>query len=296
MGDDGVDRTRAVRAIDGEYAPPGLPLASNLRGQTQPLTLTLDFGPLEDMRAPVLALTGWLQYGDASTNIALSQGAQEIVVPTTLEMESMNGSWEVVDVTLGMPAGKTKTIVIDLTDKLAPGVRRLRLRTTFELRWDRIALFERLPANALEIHTVQPTSAQLQARGFSDIRARAVNHPSTPDWSTVFERPPWRTTPEGWMTRFGDVLPLVTHRDAKLVLMGGGDALELRFAASGLPSLERERTRTFFLYSVGWDKDGDYNVVSGNSVEPLPVVAEDDDWRIRYNTRWVSRSWPATSP
>jgi len=296
VGDDGIDRTRAVSAIDGEFAAPGLPLTSNFRGQTHPLTLTLDFGPLEDMSAPVLTLTGWLQYGDASTNIALSQSASEIVVPTTLEMESMNGEWETVDVTIGMPAGKTKTIAIDLTDKLAPGARRLRLRTTFELRWDRIALFERLPASAFEIHTVKPTSAQLQPRGFSELRARAANHPSTPDWYTVFERPPWRTTPEGWVTRFGDVRPLVTHRDANLALLNGGDALELRFAAAELPPLERGRTRTYFFYSVGWDKDGDHNVVNGDSVEPLPVVAKDDSWRIQYNTRWVPKNWPTTAP
>ncbi len=296
VGDDGIDRTRAVSAIDGEFAPPGLPLASNLRGQTQPLTLTLDFGPLEDMRAPVLALTGWLQYGDASTNIALSQSAREIVVPTTLEMETMHGAWERVDVSVGMPAGKTKTIAIDLAGKLAAGARRLRLRTSFELRWDRIALFERLPESALEIHTVKPAIAQLQPRGFSEIRARAVNHPPTPDWYTVFERPPWRTTPRGWVTRFGDVRPLVARRDAHLALLNGGDALELRFAAADLPPLERGRTRTYFFYSVGWDKDGDYNVVNGDSVEPLPVVAKDDDWRIRYNTRWVSKDWPTTAP
>jgi len=296
VGDDGVDRTRAVSAIDGEFAPAGRPLTSNLRGQTRPLTLTLDFGPLEDMLAPVLTLTGWLQYGDASTNIALSQSERETVVPTTLEMELAKGSWELVDVTVGMPAGKTKTIAIDLTDKLAPGVRRLRLRTSFELRWDRIALFERLPASVLEIHNVKPTDARLQARGFSDIRTRAAIHPSTPDWYTVFERPPWRTAPEGWVTRFGDVRPLVMQRDAELVLLKGGDALELRFAAAGLPSPERGRTRSFFFYSVGWDKDGDHNVENGDSVEPLPVVAEDDDWRIRYNTRWVSRDWPAAAP
>jgi len=296
VGDDGIDRTRAVGAIDGEFAAPGLPRTSNLRGQTYPLTVTLDFGPLEDLRAPVLALTGWLRYGDASTNIALSQAVREIVAPISLEMELMNGDWEVVDVSVGMPAGKTKTIVIDLTDKLAPGVRRLRLRTSVELRWDRIALFERLPASALEIQTVQPASAQLQSRGFSEIRTRAVNHPTTPDWYTVFARPPWRTTPRGWVTRFGDVLPLVTHRDAKLVLLNGGDALELRFPASDLPPPERGRTRTFFFYTVGWDKDGDHNVVTGDSVEPLPVAAKDDDWRIRYNTRWVSRDWPTTAP
>jgi tetratricopeptide (TPR) repeat protein len=296
VGDDGIDRTQAVSAIDGEFAPPGLPLASNLRGQTHPLTLTLDFGPLADMRAPVLTLTGWLQYGDASTNIALSQGAREIVVPTALEMESNHGGWEAVDVSVGMPAGKTKTIVIDLTDKLAPGTRRLRLRTSVELRWDRIALFERLPDSALEIHTVKPTSAQLQPRGFSELRARTANHPSTPDWYTVFERPPWRTTPEGWVTRFGDVRPLVTHRDAHLALLSGGDALELRFAAADLPPLEGGRTRTHFFYSVGWDKDGDHNIVDGDSVEPLPVVAKDDAWRIRYNTRWVPKDWPTSAP
>jgi tetratricopeptide (TPR) repeat protein len=296
VGDDGIDRTRALSAIDGEFAPPGLPLASNLRGQTRPLTLTLDFGSLADMRAPVLTLTGWLQYGDASTNIALSQSAREIVVPTTLEMESMHGDWEVVDVSVGMPAGKTKTIAIDLTDKLAPGTRRLRLRTSFELRWDRIAMFERLPASALAIHSVKPASAELQPRGFSELRVRAANHPPTPDWYTVFARPPWRTTPEGWVTRFGDVRPLVTHRDANLALLNGGDALELRFAAADLPPPERGRTRTYFFYSVGWDKDGDHNVVNGDSVEPLPVFAEDDHWRIRYNTRWVPKDWPTTAP
>jgi len=296
VGDDGIDRTRAVSAIDGDFAPPGRALTSQLRGQTQPLTLTLDFGPLDDIRAPVLALTGWLRYGDASTNIALSQSARDVVVPTALEMESMDGIWERVDVSVGMPAGKTKTIAIDLTDKLAAGVRRLRLRTSFELRWDRIALFERLPAGAMQIHSVKPAHAQLQPRGFSDIRARAENHPATPDWHTVFERPPWRTTLEGWMTRFGDVRPLVAQRDEHLALIGSGDALELRFAASDLPPLEPGRARTYFFYSVGWDKDGDHNVVNGHRVEPLPVVAKDDDWQIRYNTRWVSRDWPATAP
>jgi len=295
-GDDGIDRTRALAAIDGEFAAPGRPRTSQLRGQTHPLTLTLDFGPLDGLRAPVLTLTGWLRYGDASTNIALSQSARETVVPTTLEMELPNGDWKTVDVTLGMPAGKTKTIAVDLGGKLAPGVRRLRLRTSFELHWDRIALFERLPASALAIHSVEPASAELRARGFSDLRARAAGQPSTPDWNTVSARPPWRTTLEGWVTRLGDVRPLVLQRDDELVLINSGDALELRFAAADLPLLEPGLARTFFFYSVGWDKDGDHNVVSGDSVEPLPVYAKDDAWQIRYNTRWVSRDWPTSAP
>jgi hypothetical protein len=92
------------------------------------------------------------------------------------------------------------------------------------------------------------------------------------------------------------VRPLVVQRDENLVLISSGDALELRFAAADLPPLEPGRTRTYFFYSVGWDKDGDHNVVSGDSVEPLPVFGEDDAWRIRYNTRWVPSDWPTTAP
>jgi hypothetical protein len=297
VGDDGVDRTRALRAIDGAFAPPGPPMPPPLRGVTVPLVITLDFGPLDDLRAPVLALTGWLQYGDASTNIALSQNASVEFAPTRLELETADGTWQPLDVTVGVPAGKTKTIVVDLAGALTPGARRLRLHSSVELHWDRIALLERLPADALELHEAGPSGATLRWRGYSDIRARAADHPTTPDWDTVFERPPWRTTPEGWVTRYGDVRELVAARDARLALLNGGDALELQFAASDFPPPGEGRTRTFFFYSVGWDKDGDHNVVDGDRVEPLPVLAEaGDDWRLRFNTRWVPRDAPVRGP
>jgi tetratricopeptide (TPR) repeat protein len=297
IGDDGVDRTGALRAIDGKFAPPGPPMPPPLRGVTYPLVITLDFGPLDDVRAPVLALTGWLQYGDASTNIALSQNASAEFAPTRLELEGADGTWQPLDVTVGVPAGKTKTILVDLADVLTAGARRLRLHSSVELHWDRIALLERLPDHALELHEAGPASASLRWRGYSDIRARAPHHPTTPDWDTVFERPPWRTTPEGWVTRYGDVRELVVARDARLALLNGGDALELQFAASDFPLPPEGRTRTFFFYSVGWDKDGDHNVVDGERVEPLPVLAEaGDDWRIRFNTRWVPRDAPIRGP
>ena len=48
----------------------------------EPLVLTLDFGDVDYLQPLLLVLTGWLQYGDASTNIALSQGAAPVVPPT----------------------------------------------------------------------------------------------------------------------------------------------------------------------------------------------------------------------
>jgi hypothetical protein len=124
--------------------------------------------------------------------------------------------------------------------------------------------------------------------GFSEIKSRVPGHPQTPDYDKVSARPPWRTTPQGWCTRYGDVLDLVKARDERLVLLNAGDALRLRFDARKLPPVPKGLVRTFFFYSVGWDKDADYNVVEGDSVEPLPVGAG-GDWRLEFNTRWVPR-------
>ncbi|MCG8462018.1 MAG: FG-GAP-like repeat-containing protein, partial [Holophagales bacterium] len=94
LGSDGLDRTAEVAESDGRFAAAGVPLPPPLRGQTQPLALDLDFG--WQRRAPdpaaawVLVLEGWLQYGDASTNIALSQGAASVMSPK-LEVETRSG-------------------------------------------------------------------------------------------------------------------------------------------------------------------------------------------------------------
>ena len=48
-----------------------------------------------------------------------------------------------VDVAVGAPAGKIKSIVVDLAGKLPSGTRKLRLSQAFELYWDRVALFEK---------------------------------------------------------------------------------------------------------------------------------------------------------
>jgi hypothetical protein len=73
-----------------------------------------------------------------------------------------------VDVTVGTPAGKTKTILVSLEGKLPPGSRRLRLKEAFEIYWDRIALMEVKPAAWTKITTISP------ARPISIFAASAV--------------------------------------------------------------------------------------------------------------------------
>ena len=137
-------------------------------------------------------------------------------------------------------------------------------------------------------HDLAPAGATLYPRGFSDLRARAPLHPTTPDYAQVAARPPWRTTPRGWTTRYGEVTELVGARDGRMVILDGGDALRLTFPAAALPPVPPGMVRTFFFYSVGWDKDADPNNVAADTVEPLPAEADlTGDWWRRYNTRWV---------
>jgi len=111
----------------------------------------------------------------------------------------------------------------------------------------------------------------------------------------------WRITPGGWCTRYGDVAGLIAGTDNQLALLNGGDELTLRFPVETTPARSPEMERTFFLYSVGWDKDSDFHCVRGDQVEPIPWHGMDDQkygqtprpsfandaWIEKYNTRWV---------
>ena len=112
-----------------------------------------------------------------------------------------------VPVTVGAPAGKTKTILVDLEGKVPAGARRLRLTEAFEIHWDRIALMEK-KANALtKISFITPSEADLHFRGFSRMYRKGGRY--GPYWfayDDVTKESPWRVI-DGAFTRFGDVLP-----------------------------------------------------------------------------------------
>ena len=56
---------------------------------------------------------------------------------------------------------------------------------------------------------------------------------------------------------------LVTKRDNALVILNCGDELTLTFPAAQLPPKRPGDVREFFLFTSGWDKDGDYHVERG---------------------------------
>lgn len=300
-GGDGRDVTALLRTVDGLRAsPPGVRVPQ-LRGLAASHAWILDFGPLDVSRPLVLVMNGWLRFGGGMANIAASDDPSLPFPFPRLDAEVAPGTWKPVPVVVGAPAGKTKTILVDLGGKLEPGTRRLRLTGAFEIHWDRIALLEHAPRGGTRLQALQPERADLHFRGFSALRTEPADAPITPNYEAVSRDFYWSLIPEGWSTRYGDVTELVGARDEGLALVHSGDELTLRFNAAGVPPVPSGFVRDYFLHVDGWDKDSDFHVVAGTRIEPLPFHGmssqeygreprppfASDDLHRKYNTRWV---------
>jgi Flp pilus assembly protein TadD len=296
-----VDVTAALQETDGRKVSPAALRAPQYRGLAEPFSATLDFGPLDSARTLVLALTGWLRFGGGMANIAGSHNPDFPFPFPTLEAETVAG-WQKIPAVIGAPAGKTKTILADLTGKLPPGTKRLRLTQAFEIHWDRLALFaEREVLGPAKLTSLAPATADLHWRGYSEFADLPWTEPLTPSYDRVKSVPAWHITPSGWVTRYGPVDDLVAEADNGLVLVAGGDELTLKFPADRLPSKAPGQQRDFFLLTVGWDKDADYHVLRGTEVGPLPWTGMDDqtygqvarppfasdELHRRHHTRWA---------
>ena len=315
FNDAGLDVTRAVAEIDQVFASPTTLRAPQLRGLAEPHSVTLEFGAwtagsalsLNDeradpaVRAPlVLALTGWLRFGGGMANIAASSHRDFPFPFPTLEAE-VNGAWQKLDVEVGAPSGRAKTILVDLAGKLPRNTKRLRVTAAFELHWDRIALFERAGEAQTHVTHFAPTRTDLHRRGYSVMSVLRGTSLLVPDYDQVEAQPLWRLTPGGWATRYGAVDELLHARDNALALICAGDELTLEFAAEKHPVKTAAMERDYFLFVSGWDKDSDFHVASGTTIEPWPwhglndqsyatqprPAFTNDAWIQKYNTRWV---------
>jgi hypothetical protein len=297
----GRDVTGAVAARDGNY------LATFERGQYQGIAkehfVEFDLGSHTRADRLKLVASGWIYPTDSSINVAIGQGG--VVTPGGLALESLDrhGRWVAVVPDLGFPAGKNKTMLIDLG-----GVReakRLRLRTNLEIYWDSLLLAQEVEA-PLRTVRLGAADAELSYRGYSQTTSLRGSAPETPDYTrkaSVTQR--WRDL-TGYHTRFGNVNALLSAVDDRYVIMNAGDELRLQFPEQAAP--ESGWRRDFVLVGDGWEKDGDYNTGHSQTVLPLPShdrpdygkalasgALEDDpvyqrhrsDWE-EYHTRWIT--------
>jgi len=236
--------------------------------------LELDFGDVsaEDGAADnaVLVLSGWVDWADGSTFLGAAQESDTGLVMPHLQVKNDQGEWQTVIEDMGIPAGKPKTIVVELEGVFIGASRELRIVTNLCVYWDEIFLAENAHAPEVRLHELPPESAELGFRGFS----RVVIHPERkePEYFVYADVKPtsmWNPT-RGLYTRFGDVRPLLTRIDDRFVIMGAGDELQLLFDPHGLPPLPKGWERSWLLFVDGWAKDGDANTAHSQTVGPLP--------------------------
>ena len=263
----GRDVRELIMARDRTYPDS---FARDYSGVAELHHLELDFGAAAPSGDAILVLSGWVDWADGSTFLQASQtGGPGLIVPY-LQVKDAEGRWRTVIEDMGMPAGKPKTIVVDLSGKFLSEAREVRIVTNLCLYWDEIFLSEETGVPETRVSDLHPGSADLRFGGFSKV----VIHPERkqPERFVYAERRPyamWNPT-RGLYTRYGDVRPLLEEIDDRFVIMGSGDELRLQFDAGALPDLPEGWERDFLLFVDGWAKDGDANTAHSQTVEPLP--------------------------
>jgi tetratricopeptide (TPR) repeat protein len=274
----GRDRTEEIARLDGRHLAGFTP--TRYQGIVAPHELVLELPEARRSTGPVMLwLTGWIFYADTSINVSLSQGHGLTAEGPELQVPDGKGGWRtaIPASSMGYPAGKTKTMRVDLSDVLDRNDPhpRVRIRTNLAIYWDRIAYTVGTVAADPRGRELPPPSASLSFRGFSRMTRE------TPDGPQVFVHDDVQTAPRwadmaGLYTRFGEVSELVTAADDRYVVLKGGDAVRLEFDASGLPPPPPGSVRDWLLVLDGWEKDADKNTVAGQMVEPLPFHGMDD--------------------
>ena len=301
----GHDVSDALKAVDYRYAIEHEPGA--FQGVVDPHSIVLDLGDLPDNLGITLFLTGWIFPTDTSINLALSQNPSINPHFPYLQVRDKSGKWQTVIDTIGIPAGKNKTICIDLTDKFLSTDRGVKIATNMQIYWD--AAFFSIGGEAVptRITTLLPNHADLHYRGFSKMYRPTPHAPHLFDYNKVTTAKQWRDL-AGNYTRYGAVTPLLNEIDDMYVILNAGDEMTVEFDVAGLPPLEAGWERDFILYSDGWDKDGDINTLSSQTVGPLPYhdmsaypypdsekypeTLKHLRYQLEYNTRRVTHELP----
>jgi hypothetical protein len=186
----------------------------------------------------------------------------------------------------GYPAGMPRRMAFPLPP-LPRGATALRIRTSQEIYWDRIAVAYAEPAPQVRRRVLPMRTAHLEKDGF----ARRTTGPQRAPHYDDGRRAPLADTrhPRGWYTAFGRVDPLVAAEDAAVAIFGPGEAVSVAFDAPGEAAPEGW-TRRLVLEARGWCKDMDLYTRDGETVDPLPGAETPARARLhpRFNTRYAS--------
>ncbi len=199
----GRDRTEEIARQDGVYLSGFVP--TRFQGIVEPHELVLELPRARDARRVMLYLTGWIFYADTSINVSLSQGERaERAAPPVLEVPDGKGGWKTALPAMGYPAGKTKTMPIDLSAVLDRNDPRVRIRTNLEIYWDRIAYTVDEDDAPLDGHAAfrspRRASSSAASRRACASRPTGRTSSSTTRWTRRRAGPTWRASTRGRAT------------------------------------------------------------------------------------------------
>ncbi len=268
--------------------------------------IELDLGAWDAQKPLRLLLDGYTDYFTATSMYAADQGGIKVIAPY-VEAQDAHGKWVRVVDDLGFPAGLARTMVGDLSGKLPPGTRRIRIVTNLKIYWDRVRIDATPAAQETRVSEVPLANALLDDIGYPR-EFRGV--PASDTWYSYANRS--RTGPytraAGNYTRFGDVDNLLRATDDRFAVFGSSEGVKLNFDPHGLPPLPAGWVRDYFFYANGFEKDLDFYAAHAFTVGPLPyhtllpypyaagkeypADAEHVRYELEYNTRQRSGQMP----
>jgi hypothetical protein len=231
--------------------------------------LTLDLGKWSPAKPLRLFMHGYVEYFSASSMYAAWQAGIQPQSPT-VEAQLPDGSWKLVVNDMGFPAGLPRTIVVDLTGKLPPGTRRIRMKTNLQIYWDQ-ALIDNDADSSGEIRQMELplSSAHLAFRGYPKQIDGDTPGDLTYDYQSISMTGPFQWQ-RGAYTKYGNVTPLLTGADNHYVIFGSGEDIDAEFSDAALPPLPTGWKRDYFFYADGFVKDMDFYEALPFTVAQMP--------------------------
>jgi hypothetical protein len=294
INDRNEDVTSTIASID-RVAAPVADVDRRYIGRTREHVLTLTFPEAIDAPhgEPMLVADGWVEYPYSQTMFAAWQAGARYDAPT-IEAQNNRGEWVVVLEKFGYPAGMPRQMSVPLPRaKMPRNTREIRIRTTQEIYWDRLAVAYAEPCPRARRVELPLASARVHDAGFA---ARKTAAQRRPHYDYGNRAPLWDARHQaGFYTDFGPADELIASADDAFAIFGPGEEVHMAFAA---PAAEPPAgwTSRLVLELVGWCKDMDFYTRDGATIEPLPArgtatqesLGRRHGLHERYNTRYRS--------
>ena len=190
-------------------------------------------------------MDGYTDYFTATSMYAADQAGIKVIAPYVEALDAQ-GNWKRVIDDMGFPAGLERTMVADLTGKIPPGTRRIRIVNNLKIYWDAIRIDQTPDTKDVHVEEVPLATASLEFLGFPLEQRLKPASDTTYSFTHRSKTGPYARA-AGNYTRYGDVRDLLGSSDDRFTVFGSGEGLKLDFDPRKLPAAARRMGPRLFL-------------------------------------------------